>query len=97
MMQQGLMQEITALFPFKHLNALNTVGYKELFEVIEEKYTLEKAVALIKQNTRRYAKRQLTWLRAMKDVTPLDCLRSDLQEVVIARIGQFLEQGLRQP
>ena len=69
MMQQGLMQEIKALFPFKHLNALNTVGYKELFEVIEEKSTLEKAVELIKQNTRRYAKRQLTWFNHQGDFT----------------------------
>lgn len=61
MMQQGLMNEVKILYPYKQLNALNTVGYKELFDVIEGKESLENAVNLIKQNTRRYAKRQLTW------------------------------------
>ena len=61
MMQQGLMDEVKTLFPYRQLNALNTVGYKELFEVIDGKESLENAVNLIKQNTRRYAKRQLTW------------------------------------
>ncbi len=61
MMEQGLMDEVKMLYPFKNLNALNTVGYKELFEVIEEKNSIENAVNMIKQNSRRYAKRQLTW------------------------------------
>ena len=63
MMQQGLMNEVKTLYPYRQLNALNTVGYKELFEVIEGKESLENAVNLIKQNTRRYAKRQLTWFK----------------------------------
>lgn len=61
MMEQGLLNEVKALYPHKHLNALNTVGYKELFDVIDGKSTLEEAVNMIKQNSRRYAKRQLTW------------------------------------
>lgn len=67
MMQQGLMNEVKALYLFKQLNALNTVGYKELFDVIDEKASLEDAVNLIKQNTRRYAKRQLTWFNHQGD------------------------------
>lgn len=61
MMQNGLLNEVKSVLPYKHLKALNTVGYKELFDHLEGKTSLEKAIALIKQNTRRYAKRQLTW------------------------------------
>ena len=55
MMQNGLLEEVKSLYPYKHLNALNTVGYKELFDFIDNKCTLEEAVNLIKQNSRRYA------------------------------------------
>jgi tRNA dimethylallyltransferase len=61
MMDDGLLREAENLYSFKHLNALNTVGYKELFNYFDGKDTLENAVEQIKQNTRRYAKRQLTW------------------------------------
>lgn len=63
MMEQGLLKEAENLFPLRHLNALQTVGYRELFLFLEGSYSLERAVELIKQNTRRYAKRQLTWFR----------------------------------
>ncbi|NIK74186.1 tRNA dimethylallyltransferase [Thermonema lapsum] len=63
MMQEGLWQEAQQLFPYRHLSALQTVGYQELFESMEGKHDQATAVALIKQNTRRYAKRQLTWFR----------------------------------
>ncbi len=63
MMAEGLMEEARNLFNLRHLNALQTVGYKELFDHFEGKTSLEKAVDMIKQNTRRYAKRQLTWFR----------------------------------
>lgn len=63
MIQNGLVEEVKNLIPFKHLNALQTVGYQELFDYFDGKLTFEKAVELIKQNTRRYAKRQLTWMR----------------------------------
>lgn len=61
MMEEGLLEEAKSLYPNKNLNALNTVGYKELFDYMDGKSSLEEAVSLIKQNTRRYAKRQLTW------------------------------------
>lgn len=63
MMQDGLLEEAKSLFPFRELNALKTVGYNELFEFLENKITLERAVELIKQHTRNYAKRQLTWFK----------------------------------
>jgi tRNA dimethylallyltransferase len=63
MIADGWMDEAKALHPFKHLKALQTVGYKELFDVIEGKLTLEAAIPLIQQSTRRYAKRQMTWYR----------------------------------
>ncbi len=63
MMEAGLLEEVKHLLPFKDLNALNTVGYKELFDHLEGKTTLTEAVDLIKQKTRNYAKRQLTWFK----------------------------------
>jgi tRNA dimethylallyltransferase len=63
MMHQGLLDEVKALHPYQHLPALQTVGYSELWSHLHGQTTLEEAVALIKRNTRRYAKRQLTWFR----------------------------------
>jgi tRNA dimethylallyltransferase len=63
MVENGLVEEARSLFPQKHLNALQTVGYQELFEHFEGKTSLAQAVDLIKQNSRRYAKRQMTWFR----------------------------------
>ena len=61
MMEQGLLEEAKTLYPYRRLNALNTVGYKELFAYMDGEYDLNTAVELIRRNTRRYAKRQLTW------------------------------------
>ena len=69
MMQAGLLEEAKALYPHRELNALQTVGYRELFDYFDGKISLEQAVTDIKTNTRRYAKRQLTWLRKQSDVT----------------------------
>lgn len=63
MMANGLLDEARALAPFQHLNALQSVGYQELFDYFDQKISLDEAVELIKRNSRRYAKRQLTWLR----------------------------------
>jgi len=63
MMEKGLLTEVETLFPFRHLNALQTVGYTELFTFLEGKCTIEKAVTDIKKNTRHYAKRQITWFK----------------------------------
>lgn len=63
MMDAGLLDEVRSLYDQKDLNALQTVGYKELFDHLENHISLEKAVELIKRNTRHYAKRQLTWFK----------------------------------
>jgi tRNA dimethylallyltransferase len=63
MMEHGLLEEVKSVYDYKNLNALRTVGYSELFDFMEEKIALDEAVELIKQNSRRYAKRQLTWFR----------------------------------
>ena len=63
MMQNGLLDEVRALYPSKSLNALQTVGYIELFDHLDGKITLEQAVENIKTNTRQYAKRQITWFK----------------------------------
>lgn len=63
LMEEGLLEEVKQLYLHKKLHTLNTVGYTELFDFIEDKLSLEEAVELIKQNTRNYAKRQMTWFR----------------------------------
>lgn len=63
MMDEGLLEEVRRLLPYRSLPALDTVGYKELFAYLDGRYTLQEAVALIKQHTRQFAKRQLTWCR----------------------------------
>jgi tRNA dimethylallyltransferase len=69
MIKKGLFNEVESLLRFKNYNALNTVGYKELFEVIAGNYSLEKGILDIKQHTRNYAKRQLTWFRRDSEYT----------------------------
>ena len=68
MMEEGLLDEAKILYPFRHLNALNTVGYKELFACMDGQYDLNTAVELIRRNTRHYAKRQLTWLSGIQEM-----------------------------
>ena len=75
MLEYGLLEEVEALIPFQNRNALQTVGYKEIFSFFNNNCTLEKAVENIKQNTRRFAKRQLTWFRKDKNTTWFDPLQ----------------------
>lgn len=67
MMALGLLEEVRSLIPYQHLNALQTVGYKELFDYFNGEIDLPSAVALIKRNTKHYAKRQMTWFRKDKE------------------------------
>jgi tRNA dimethylallyltransferase len=67
MLQMGLMTEAKGLFSYRDLKALDTVGYKELFGYFDRQYSFEDAIELIKRNSRRYAKRQITWLRKYED------------------------------
>jgi len=68
MLEAGLEQEAKSLFKHKHLNALQTVGYQEWFDYFDDKIDKAEAIRLIKRNTRRYAKRQMTWLRRDNDI-----------------------------
>ena len=63
MIDEGLLEEVKTLLPYQKLNALNTVGYKEIFNYINKIWTLDFAISEIKKNTRRFAKRQLTWFK----------------------------------
>jgi len=72
MMQQGLLAEAQQLFPYKDLNALQTVGYRELFQYLDGNGTLDVAVEEIKKNTRRFAKRQLTWFKRAENAQWFD-------------------------
>ena len=69
MMKAGLLQEVESLLPYRHLNALQTVGYKELFNHLDGMVNLEDAIQMVKQHTRNYAKRQMTWFRKEDGMT----------------------------
>ncbi len=74
MLQEGLLKEVEKLYPHKTLNALQTVGYRELFDYFDGKTSLEFAIEEIKKNTRRFAKRQLTWFKRTENATWFDYL-----------------------
>lgn len=85
MMRSGLLEEAKAMYPHRELNALNTVGYKELFAYLNGTWTLEEAVERIKGNTRRYARKQLTWFKKDENVM---WFHPDEQEKIINYISQ---------
>ena len=68
MIKRGLIDEVSSLTDFKELNALNTIGYSEIFKYLSQEYSYEKAIEKIKTNSRRYAKRQLTWFNSNKSI-----------------------------
>jgi tRNA dimethylallyltransferase len=68
MIEAGLVEEVRSLLPFRNLNALQTVGYSEIFDYLDGKVSLEEAIALIKKHTRQYAKRQMTWFKKDKEI-----------------------------
>jgi tRNA dimethylallyltransferase len=80
MIELGLIDEVKSLIPHRSLNALNTVGYSELFDYFDGNINLDSALELIKQNTRHFAKRQLTWFRKDKDI---HWLEADNEDVVL--------------
>tara|TARA_Y100000589_G_scaffold74780_1_gene68284 strand:+ start:23340 stop:24224 length:885 start_codon:yes stop_codon:yes gene_type:complete len=69
MIKNGLVKEVTNLIQYKNINALQTVGYKEIFEFLENKISLENAIEKIKRNTRRFAKRQITWFKKDQSIS----------------------------
>lgn len=80
MMNEGLLEEVKSLYDRKSLPALQTVGYKELFDYLDDKCSLEEAIAKIKQNSRKYAKRQITWFKKNEQTTWFD--PNDLPSVI---------------
>ena len=72
MLEEGLVEEVKGLQPFESLNALNTVGYKEIFNTLNGEWALDFAISEIKKNTRRFAKRQLTWFRKDAEIQWFD-------------------------
>lgn len=82
MMQKGLMEEVKRVYPLRHLNSLNTVGYKELFKVLDGEWELPMAVERIKKNTRVYAKKQMTWYKHDADIHWLDADKMNTQEML---------------
>ena len=88
MLEQGLLDEVRAVEPLRHLNALNTVGYKEMFRYLDGEWTLEQAADMIRQNSRHYAKRQLTWFRADPDIHWLELTNTPQDLTTIMQIIQ---------
>lgn len=72
MIEEGLLEEAKEVYPYKNLSALNTVGYKELFKYFDNQISFQQAIEDVKTNTRRYAKRQMTWFRKETQYTWLD-------------------------
>lgn len=88
MVANGLIKEVESLLPFKNLNSLNTVGYKEIFNYLDKTWTLDFAVSEIKKNSRRFAKRQLTWFRRKPETlwfdyqTPLSAIITKIESEI---------------
>lgn len=82
MMRDGLLDEVKRVYPLRHLNSLNTVGYKELFKVIDGEWELSMAVERIKKNTRVYAKKQMTWYKHDADIHWLNVDQMNTQEML---------------
>ena len=72
-----MVEEARLLLPYRSLNALNTVGYKELFRFFDGEWTMEEAIERIKGNTRRYARKQLTWYKKDNDIVSFDAAETD--------------------
>lgn len=80
MMDAGLLEEAKSVYSFRHLNSLNTVGYKELFTYLDGECTLDEAIDLIQRNSRKYARKQLTWFRRDPEIVWFE--PSQLQQII---------------
>ncbi len=87
MMQEGLLAEAKKFYPFKNYQSLQTVGYQEIFDYLDDKYSLEEAIAFIKRNTRRYAKRQMTWFKKDPSIVWFE---PDEKQKILEKIQHFL-------
>ena len=82
MMSDGLLDEVKSLIPFRQMNALQTVGYREIFEFLDDKISLTEAVESIKINTRHYAKRQMTWFKKDQELQWLSPDEIGIEKVI---------------
>ncbi len=89
MIQKGLIDEVKALTPYQDLNALNTVGYKEIFKFLKQEWELDFAISEIKKNTRRFAKRQVTWFKRNKNTNWFD------YNTNISNIVNYIKQEIK--
>jgi len=87
MIKSGLLEEVESLIRFKHKNALQTVGYQEIFDFFENKIDLDTAINLVKQNSRRYAKRQITWFKRIPETFWLDPEEFNNPSLILSKIG----------
>ena len=87
MMKDGLLEEARSVYAYKHLNSLNTVGYKEMFQYMDGEWTLDFAIEKIKQNSRIYSRKQMTWFKRDKDIT---WFHPDQQTEIMNHINNLL-------
>lgn len=83
MMEQGLLEEAVRFYPQRHLNSLNTVGYKELFKYMDEEWPLDFAVEKIKQNTRIYSRKQMTWFKRDQEINWINLTHITEQQALL--------------
>jgi tRNA dimethylallyltransferase len=87
MMQEGLLKEAESMLPYRDYNALKTVGYREFFDFFDGKITLEEAVELVKRNSRRYAKRQLSWFGRYDNINWFDASNADVKDNILKTLS----------
>jgi tRNA dimethylallyltransferase len=87
MMKEGLLEEARSVYEYKHLNSLNTVGYKEMFQYLDGEWTLDFAIEKVKQNSRIYSRKQMTWFKRDTDIT---WFHPDQQEEIMNHINNLL-------
>ncbi len=89
MIEKGLVEEARKFYPFKHLNSLNTVGYKEMFRYFDDEWTLEFAIDKIKQHSRNYARKQLSWFNRSDDIhwIELSDKAQYIKAIIMEKIG----------
>ena len=90
MMEQGLLDEVKRFYPKRHLNSLNTVGYKELFKYLDGEWTLDFAREKIKQNTRIYSRKQMTWFKRDAEINWIN-LSETTNEEALQKIVDIIE------
>ena len=87
MIEEGLLEEACKVYPYRHLNSLNTVGYKELFKYFDGEWELPFAIEKIKQNSRIYSRKQMTWFKRDTDIT---WFHPDQKEEILHFISQHI-------